>query len=169
MLLDLTDNFNLPGKEMHVSYVPEIEERAGFQKDRTKPVEFDFVTVKKGRIRFTAEGELLFTAECDRCLTPVEVPIRISSERELSSPDSEPEGEEDESRDFMDGHSLDAEAFLEDEISLGWPMKILCREDCKGLCPVCGADRNKTECGCDTFVPDVRMAGIKDIFEQSQK
>ena len=43
-------------------------------------------------------------------------------------------------------------------------MKFLCRPDCKGLCSVCGKDLNEGACGCDTFVPDPRLAAIRDIL-----
>ena len=40
-----------------------------------------------------------------------------------------------------------------------------CKEDCKGLCPVCGTNLNEKECGCDRTVADPRMAAIQDIFK----
>ena len=70
---------------------------------------------------------------------------------------------------FMDGWQLDVEAFVYDEILVNWPAKILCKEDCKGICPVCGQNRNLKECGCDTFVPDPRMAAIQDIFNANKE
>ena len=48
-------------------------------------------------------------------------------------------------------------------------MKILCKEDCKGLCSVCGKDLNEGKCDCDTFVPDPRMAAIMDIFRENKE
>ena len=43
------------------------------------------------------------------------------------------------------------------------------RPDCKGLCPVCGKDLNTGACGCDTFVPDPRMAAIMDVFNANKE
>ena len=65
---------------------------------------------------------------------------------------------------FVTGYELDTDALVGNEILINWPMKVLCHEDCKGICTVCGKDLNDGECGCDTFVPDPRMAVIKDIF-----
>ena len=45
-------------------------------------------------------------------------------------------------------------------------MKVLCKDNCKGICSRCGANLNKGDCGCDTWVPDPRMAAIQDIFKQ---
>ena len=69
----------------------------------------------------------------------------------------------------MEGYSIDTELLLHDEITVNWPVKILCREDCKGLCPVCGHDLNEGDCGCDTFVPDPRMAAIFDKLESTKE
>ena len=56
------------------------------------------------------------------------------------------------------------ELILEEVIPL-LPTKVLCDEDCRGLCPVCGTNLNKEECGCDRTVKDPRMAAIQDIFK----
>ena len=64
----------------------------------------------------------------------------------------------------MNGYEMDAETLIDNEMIMSLPMKVLCKETCKGLCPVCGKNLNDGECGCDTFVPDPRMAAISDIF-----
>ena len=89
---------------------------------------------------------------------------KLKFDRIVYSPEAEVSEEEDTEQSFMDGWQLDVEAFVYDEILVNWPAKILCKEDCKGICPVCGQNRNLKECGCDTFVPDPRMAAIQDIF-----
>ena len=48
---------------------------------------------------------------------------------------------------------------------MNWPAKVLCGEDCKGICPVCGANRNEKDCGCDTVVLDPRMQKFQDVFK----
>ena len=69
----------------------------------------------------------------------------------------------------MNGYELDTEILIYNELLMSLPMKVLCKETCKGLCPVCGKNRNDGECGCDTFVPDPRMAAIKDIFNANKE
>ena len=49
------------------------------------------------------------------------------------------------------------------------PVKVLCRPDCKEICKKCGHNLNDGDCGCDTFVPDPRMAAIKDIFNANKE
>jgi uncharacterized protein len=74
-----------------------------------------------------------------------------------------------EEQNFVEGHNIDVDKMLETEIFLNIPGKVLCDEDCKGICMVCGKNLNEGECGCDRFVPDPRMAAINDIFDKFSK
>ena len=110
--------------------------------------------------------ELSLRGACSRCLAEVPVALKLAFERTILSP--EVQGEEADDFAFMDGFSLDVDALVHDEILINWPAKILCKDDCKGLCPVCGQNLNERDCGCDTFVPDPRMAVIQDIFKNKE-
>jgi uncharacterized protein len=52
---------------------------------------------------------------------------------------------------------------VETETTLALPMKPLCRDDCRGLCPVCGGNRNLVACACAQRTPDPRLAVLKDL------
>ena len=65
---------------------------------------------------------------------------------------------------FIIGYNLDVDTLINDEILIGFPMKLLCSEDCKGLCKNCGTNLNEKSCDCDTTVYDPRMSVIRDIF-----
>jgi len=95
---------------------------------------------------------------CARCLA--ETPLNLDQEldlfflpesKALSEYDDE-EGAQLQDRDlvvtFYKGDTLDLAGVVREQILLAQPMKRLCREDCKGVCPTCGADRNLTNCGC---------------------
>ncbi len=69
----------------------------------------------------------------------------------------------------MEGYHLNVDELINNELLLNWPMKILCKEDCKGICKVCGKNLNDGACGCDDFVPDPRMAAIKDLFNANKE
>ena len=71
-------------------------------------------------------------------------------------------GADDLETDVYQHGTLDLTALLETETTLALPMKPLCREDCRGLCPVCGGNRNTTDCACQTPAPDSRWAALKD-------
>ena len=128
--------------------------------------EIEFQNLEKGKINVSGNVKLSFEGQCDRCLKSTPVNLDIQIDREVASPDFAAGEEEEELFDYMEGYSLDTEALLQGEITVNWPVKILCREDCKGLCPVCGHDLNEGDCGCDTFVPDPRMAVLSDIFHK---
>lgn len=123
----------------------------------------------EGRAKVSGHTVMTFETSCDRCLKEMETTVQIDFERTCSAPDYVSDDEEDESHDFMEGYQLDTDALLYNEITVNWPVKIVCRDDCKGLCLVCGHNLNEGDCGCDTFVPDPRMAALKDIFETTKE
>ena len=67
---------------------------------------------------------------------------------------------------FMDGTKFDTEVFISNEILVNLPMKVLCSENCKGICNRCGANLNMGSCKCDSAGQDPRMSKILDIFNQ---
>ena len=133
------------------------------------PVRFVFTNTGKGKARIEAEAEYTFGASCDRCLKPVELKVALSFARDVWAPDMASDSSVYEEQPFMDGFQLNVEDLLNSEIVTSWPMKILCKPDCKGICPICGRDLNTGTCDCDSFVPDPRMAAIKDIFEADKE
>ncbi len=108
---------------------------------------------------FVVRGEMgmAYTTRCGRCLSPLSVRRCVDFREEFAPREDE---------DFPDrylyrGHQLDLTDMAEDLISLHMPMRHLCKEDCKGLCPVCGANRNTTACGC---APQEDPASQKNPF-----
>lgn len=133
------------------------------------PVRFVFTNTGKGRARIEGKADFVFQAGCDRCLKPVEEKLEICFTRKVWAPDMGAEPSVYEEQPFMEGFQMNVEDLLISEIVTSWPMKILCKPDCKGICPICGRDLNAGMCDCDTFVPDPRMAAIKDIFEADKE
>ena len=68
-------------------------------------------------------------------------------------------------KEWVDGYHLDVEQLLYNEILVGWPMKVLCSEDCKGICSVCGQNLNEGSCDCEDTSLDPRMSVIRDVFK----
>jgi len=167
MLLNLTDIFSSEQKieNREVVYEPDTcTSSAGtFDIVSKEPIVFTCANVGKGKVRVTGRVDLTLSMVCDRCLKPMTVPVSIDieehiSEDELANPDDADEFF------YMTGTKLDVEKLISNEILINWPPKVLCRQDCKGICKKCGKDLNLGDCGCDDFVPDPRMAVIKDIF-----
>ncbi|HKU57292.1 MAG TPA: DUF177 domain-containing protein [Gaiellaceae bacterium] len=81
---------------------------------------------------------LTLAGPCFRCLGEAELPVRLSlREYQATKPESD-----DEETEYLDDDRVDLSAWAHDAIALALPDKILCRDDCAGLCPVCGKDLN---------------------------
>lgn len=118
-------------------------------------------------VQIKANASMVLGALCDCCLKEVTLPFEISFEEEVDFTKSgEERAEELDETYYIAGYDLDVEQLIRQELMLEFPSKILCKEDCKGLCRICGADLNKGECGCDRTSLDPRMAAIQDIFNK---
>lgn len=65
-----------------------------------------------------------------------------------------------------ESETIDIEALVRDTILSAQPLNNICRPDCRGLCPKCGADLNQGECGCDRFVPDPRFSALQQLLKE---
>lgn len=137
----------------------------------------------KGELRLDKVGNEIFVrgytaAEieltCSRCLNSFrkEVSLDISL---AYHPLSELKGDEvyelhDEEMevDFYSGDEIDIDSLIEEELILSIPMKPLCREDCRGLCPNCGADLNISSCECPMEAMDERFAILKKLLKKGE-
>lgn len=134
-------------------------------------VVLDLTSAGKKKVRAVGHFDATLLLPCDRCLEDVKWEFPISFNKVLDfSEDEEDDNEENLTEmSFMEGSELDTDVLVYDELVMAMPMKVLCKPDCKGLCPVCGSNRNTTKCECDTKVPDPRMAAIRDIFNKSKE
>lgn len=171
MLVNLSDVFTSEGRRVDMEVPLEMTAfRNGtecFEIVEKTPISFTFTNIEAGKAKVEGSVRLTLLANCDRCLTETSVALDLDFEHCVVSPDAESEDADESS--FMDGYQLDVETFVYNEISVNWPAKILCRDDCKGICPKCGQNLNERDCGCDTFVPDPRMAVIQDIFNANKE
>ena len=107
--------------------------------------------------------------ECDRCLKPVELPVSADFTLEyISGSDYESSEVAELTEDALlvsvfNGEALDIDEIAKEQILLAVPTRMLCREDCKGICPECGTDRNTGECNCVTNEIDPRWAALKNL------
>jgi len=112
-----------------------------------------------------AEGEVTSTLSlvCSRCSEPFSCPIREVFSVHYQRPATEAAEEEVELKaedldtDFIEEGRLDVTALLRQNLLLALPVQPLCREDCQGLCPRCGANRNEGPCACPGPPPDPRF------------
>jgi len=120
--------------------------------------------VIKGRVESCAQ------VDCDRCLRPIQLPVDSEFSLEYIR-DSEYEStqtaeltEELMSVSVFDGETIDVDEIAREQIILAVPTRSLCREDCKGFCEQCGADKNAGDCACADQVIDPRWAALKDLI-----
>ena len=109
------------------------------------------------RMRFTAH----VAGPCMRCLDDADVAVEIDA-REVDQP-----GEDDEElrSPYVDGDELDLSAWVHDSLMLALPIQLLCRPDCRGLCPVCGASLNDADPNVHQHEsdPDPRWAKLREL------
>ena len=119
----------------------------------------------EGTFRVRGNASLSLEVPCSRCLSPVKLSFKLEPDQYIDTFVSETERIQAlDIQPFVQGHMLDTDLLVCDELCVNMPMKVLCSPDCKGLCPKCGANRNIRDCGCDTFEPDPRMSVISDLF-----
>ncbi len=121
------------------------------------------------RVKLVGIVEGQVQVECDRCLKPVIVPVTPNVNIEyMTAADYQSQhavelGEQDMNVVVFDGQSIDVDALVAEELQLALPDHVLCKPDCKGICSVCGADRNSNQCSCETSEVDPRWAALKKL------
>jgi uncharacterized protein len=122
-----------------------------------------------GEVELSGRLHAKIKTACDRCLQPVNLSFgaefkerfvpavswRAEQQHELQ--------EEDLNLAVFDGEAIELDDLVREEILLAVPAHVLCREDCKGLCPVCGIDRNQGSCQCETKATDSRWQGLEEL------
>lgn len=158
------------------------EEPTGFTAAGPGQVEVRLMPLAEGFL-LRGRAKVSVSSPCRRCLADVKLDLPVEFTLNLveaSRAGHEPEEKErgrdrddEQAAGTFDAELADEEVFhnkvidlggiLREQILLALPMHALCREDCKGLCPVCGQDLNEKECGHDGKVPDPRWAGLSNI------
>ena len=134
------------------------------------PVELR-LSVRKDGDKFSLLGRLVTTVrrDCCRCLEPFDVATELDIDvRYLPQQVNTGEGEHEISDDdlsiaFYRDDEIDLGGLVREQLHLAAPMKPLCDDACRGLCPVCGANRNDETCGCDTAWHDPRFAALRSL------
>ena len=166
--MNLTDIFNQENKREELLLTFPLKEYEGEKIQNTPELKLTLVNIGKGKILIAGNANLEFELACDRCLTSVKTQVELEFEREILAPELVNDEDTKAEQHFVEGYELDVESLLKEEIQLSWPSKILCMDDCKGICKKCGQNLNEGSCECDDFVPDVRFANLMDIFNGAQ-
>jgi uncharacterized protein len=132
-----------------------------------------------------ASMEMDLETPCKRCADPVKFTLPVafaldlvpeSKLRDVAGDEGDDDGGaaqagtfafEDADQEPFDGKAIQMDGHVREQLLLALPVGVVCREDCKGLCTVCGNNLNERECGCDRKPIDVRLQKLKDIKLQS--
>ena len=136
-----------------------------FSIKHTEPFDICLSMIGTGKLHFTFATEVELVGACDRCLSDVTFTVSVSCDETIEISEGVVVTDDDIGPySFVEGDEIDVDELILDEILVNFPAKILCQDDCKGLCPVCGKNRNLVDCGCDDTVLDPRMAQFLDVF-----
>ena len=128
----------------------------------------ELVMGSDGEIKVSGHLTVEMAADCDRCLEAARFPIDsdfalyyrpvsdgYGDEKEIDSGEAE--------MGFYEGDGVELNDVLREFILLTLPMQRVCRESCKGICPLCGQNRNQKECQCHAETSDDRWAALKSL------
>jgi uncharacterized protein len=138
------------------------------------PVKLAF-DIYKDKDQFRLIGSVQTTLElpCSRCLDPFTWPVDSSFDLRYqpharNTGEGEREIEEDDlTTAFYENDTIDLGQLMREQFYLALPMKPLCGDDCKGLCPTCGTNWNKGTCQCTNSWEDPRLAALKTLKRES--
>src|ERR1700687_5101640 len=120
----------------------------------------------EGQIRIAGNLETKIELVCARCLEPVVEEVSRTLDLFYApvpkgvKPEEARLKEDDVEIGFFEGEGLFLADVLREQVLLALPMKVICRSDCRGLCPNCGANLNHEECRCETHATDPRLAPL---------
>ena len=149
------------------TYAPGVFDYRGADFRQITPLQINAVADLVGAdIRIRGAVKTSIDAACDRCLGPVTIPVEhefdltyrpvrtIAREEEIEVSDDELEV------GFYQGEGIQLTDVITEQVILSLPMKVICREDCRGFCPTCGADRNREACRCPAPPSDSPFAAL---------
>lgn len=121
------------------------------------------ITNQAGYLRISLEASYVYETVCARCLAPIRNSCTLPLEKGVASSASLGDQENDDYLTYTD-RVLSLDEALADLLFLNLPYRHLCREDCRGLCPVCGKNKNKEDCNCCTKTIDPRLAVLGQLL-----
>ena len=162
MLLYIANAIDNPGQAFHAEFAEELD-----------TYEYKFSTIElKADYIYTGEQLLLkgrintvFKTNCALCLAETDYPIEIEVEERFVR--------QEKSDEFycFSGEQISLDKMVTDNILLNLPAKVICKPDCKGLCPVCGMNLNTGSCACDKGQEQAEnpFSKLKGLFEDDEE
>ena len=171
MLINLTELFSIEGKEKAYTVAIDMERLqapgGAYEIISKMPVVLQIRNLGNKKLLLKGKTNVMLSMPCSRCLEPVNIPFELDLYHELDlSRTGEERAENLDEQPYLDGYYLDVDQLIGNELLLNLPMKVLCKDDCRGICNQCGINLNQGTCSCERGSPDPRMSIIQDIFQQ---
>lgn len=165
MLIDLSDLLMHEGKSIQLKADIELDSFSVLGLE-VKIIEKEQLiltlkNIEKNLLTLETDIKLSLSIPCDRCIEDV---VKNFQQKVNKDIDMKLLGTDE--LDFMEKNFLNVDKLVCSEIFPELPMKVLCKENCKGICPKCGCNLNVKECECEKTELDPRMSRILDIFNE---
>jgi uncharacterized protein len=135
-------------------------------------------TVTNTEVGFLVHGtaSTVLSRQCGRCTEPFSDPLEVrfdmiyrqteSAHHAGSKQPTEEETDPEDDVEYFKGNTIDLKDLILESVVMAIPMRAICTEDCRGLCPVCGQNLNEKTCTCAEENVDVRLAGLKELLNK---
>ena len=170
MVVDVAPLLRGEVKKIDIDYILLTEQIDGVSFEDAHVV--GVLTDNSGYMRLKLQATLSYHGECARCLAPVDGVFSLDFERTVAAEGMIDEERLEELEDeyvVLEGHELSVDDALLEELTLSFPTRLLCSEDCEGLCPKCGKPRREGDCGCPTREIDPRLAVLAKFFDSGEE
>ncbi|MEE1153647.1 MAG: DUF177 domain-containing protein [Acutalibacteraceae bacterium] len=164
MILDLKSLFVTEGLVIHQDYSLDMSNIVlNGEKPFASPVKVDIRAENRaGLVKLSLATSFDYKKPCDRCGTDVSKSLCFDFEHYLVTSLSG-----DQNDDYIEtpDHTIDIDELVTSDVLLELPSKHLCSDYCKGLCPICGTDLNKSSCNCVTKDIDPRLEALRKLLD----
>ena len=169
MVVDVSPLLRGEVKKIDIDYTLSPEQIDSVSFDDAQVV--GVLTDNSGYMRLKLKATLSYHGECARCLAPVDGVFSLDFERTVTTEGTIDEDKLEELADeyvTLSGSELDVDEPICEELVLSFPTRLLCADDCLGLCPKCGKPKRDGNCGCPEKDIDPRLAVLKHFFDTDQ-
>lgn len=158
MYLELDAVFNAEGERIEFDYSFSLEDDCIVTPVKVSGSVFN----KTGIVNLKADAKFDYSTSCAKCNKPLLKHAKVPVRHLLLT-----HAENDDSDEFivLDGMRLDLDELISEDIYLSIPSRFLCKDDCKGLCSICGTDLNEGQCSC-SLPADPRWDALKDLLNE---
>ncbi len=173
MMLNLYDVISSVGQQTTYHVTPDEQTTQFYGEDIRvmckDSFDVDVKHIEKDVLEISFETDVKVVRTCSRCLENVDCEYHLTVFRNVNLATKEAYTDDVSDADeisYIEDCNLDIDMLVLDELYTVLPMNVICKDDCKGICKVCGTNLNESTCNCDQTVPDPRMAVFSDIFNQ---